>query len=1127
MGADRPRMTRPGGLPTTMLVDPFKPTEIERGLADRETVPADSESGPRTARGTEGPPPGRFRVGDEVARGGMGRVVVARDERLGRSVAIKEALDTDDTTLRRFEREVQITARLQHPSIVPLYDAGRWPSGHPYYVMRLVSGRPLHERIQEAGSLRERLSLVPSFLAAADAVGFAHRHGVVHRDLKPANVLVGEHGETVVIDWGLAKVLGESEAESDGESDASEAVDAPASDVEGMRGGPHQTRAGAVLGTPGYMPPEQAAGDPVGPASDVYALGATLYHLLAGGPPTTASGPITAIAQVLSGPPPPLAQRAPGTPSELLAIVDKAMAADASARYPDGSALAADLRRFLTGQLVAAHRYSARDRLRRFARRHRAALLVGGLAALILVTTVVIGLGRIVSARQRTERARADAAAGWRSAEEARRRAAERAGDLLLARAEALLDADPTSAAVLAARLPLDSTQWARARAILGAARARGIARSLPGRRDVVRLLELDPAGRRLLSADRRGAVEVHDLDRLHSRQIAGGEMVTGAVWAEGGGSVAIASGERLYVMDLETDERRAIPIAAPVVALVAPADASFLAWRDRDGELALAAPPAWKPVRLGQVGRERGWLRTSRDGQWLATWSSEEPLRLWRRDRRGPVMTSRPGCDAVFHASSQRLAVACPKEVTEWRVNDARLERIGRWPRVILMALAAYGGDQLFDLTARGEVIALYPNGSMETLATLRTTLMPHVTPAGLALSSGSEAITLIEQFWIHTLRAPTARVARVAEAGRNRLAVGTLDGRILLFDLEHVRPRRAAIVRGASRVLWVQAGSALVARSSGEIDKYDLATGEVRPISTLQGYIDRSHSAPGGEVVIISSIAGEVAAVRPSDAAFELLADHGAALAAVTGPDRMVWELDRTLWEKRVFSGEPARKVATWKARAMAVAAQSGWLAGALGDGTLWRRAPGSAATEELSTGRPLTPALAVGADGTVYAAIDGEVWRWRGELERFASLPGAISDMALDPDLGLSVATIDGSAHLVSLADGAVRTTPLPPAISPVELSQRGARAAAQNTSGHPVAIDLAGARSDLLTQRWSMNVAVSADGTATAALVSNGELFVFSHDLPRAPAELRAWLAKTTNASVNDRGAVVWP
>src|SRR5262249_31591752 len=147
----------------------------------------------------------------EIARGGMGRVVEATDMVLGRVVAVKEALATGAEAKRRFARETRITARLEHPSIVPVYDAGIGPAGTPFYVMRKVTGRPLERLVREATTLDQRLALLPHVVAAANAVAHAHRRGVIHRDIKPANILVGELGETIVIDWGLAKVVDEED----------------------------------------------------------------------------------------------------------------------------------------------------------------------------------------------------------------------------------------------------------------------------------------------------------------------------------------------------------------------------------------------------------------------------------------------------------------------------------------------------------------------------------------------------------------------------------------------------------------------------------------------------------------------------------------------------------------------------------------------------------------------------------------------------------------------------------------------------------------------------------------------------------------------------------------------------
>src|SRR5215813_688201 len=144
---------------------------------------------------------------EEFARGGIGRILRATDRSMGRVVAIKELLPGREYASKRFIREALVTGRLEHPSIVPVYEAGRWPSGDPFYTMKLVSGRPLDRVIAEARTLEARLALLPRIAAATDAIAYAHSQRVVHRDLKPANVLIGDFGETVVIDWGLAKDL--------------------------------------------------------------------------------------------------------------------------------------------------------------------------------------------------------------------------------------------------------------------------------------------------------------------------------------------------------------------------------------------------------------------------------------------------------------------------------------------------------------------------------------------------------------------------------------------------------------------------------------------------------------------------------------------------------------------------------------------------------------------------------------------------------------------------------------------------------------------------------------------------------------------------------------------------------
>ncbi len=352
--------------------------------------------------------PAHFVVGREIARGGMGRIMAARDRRLGRPVAIKELLVASPEMRARFEREARITAKLQHPAIVNLLEAGTWPTGEPFYVMTLVSGESLDKVIAARGTLEGRLALLPTVIAAVDALAYAHDARIIHRDLKPANVLVGTYGETVVIDWGLAKDLADTSGRDD------------------VAAGPYRTRAasgvetvaGEVMGTPAYMPPEQASGEAVDERADVYALGAMLYHVLAGAPPYTGRTVDAILDAVLAGPPASLATRAEGIPPDLVTIVDKAMAHAAPDRYATAAALAADLKKFQTGQLVAAHRYSSWQLVQRWVRRHRTAVAVSAVAVVLLASVGIISVRRIVAEQARTEQQRKAAVASRSDAED-------------------------------------------------------------------------------------------------------------------------------------------------------------------------------------------------------------------------------------------------------------------------------------------------------------------------------------------------------------------------------------------------------------------------------------------------------------------------------------------------------------------------------------------------------------------------------------------------------------------------------------------------------------------------------------------------------------------------------------
>jgi formylglycine-generating enzyme required for sulfatase activity len=262
-----------------------------------------------------------------LGEGGMGEVVRVHDRVLGRQVALKRIRGVPSPAqLSRFAAEAQATAQLQHPAIVPVYELGQLPDGRLFYTMPVIEGQSLRQAME--GAVRASRPLVAALHQVASAVGYAHARGVVHRDLKPDNVMLGPFGTVYVLDWGLVAV---------------------ASDEVRVDRGPFATRAGALLGTPAYMAPEQAtAPGEVGPTADVYALGATLYELLSGHPPYT--GPShEVIAELRRGPPPPLPPLPPSV-EDLASVCVRAMAREPAERYADARELAQAIGRWLDGE---------------------------------------------------------------------------------------------------------------------------------------------------------------------------------------------------------------------------------------------------------------------------------------------------------------------------------------------------------------------------------------------------------------------------------------------------------------------------------------------------------------------------------------------------------------------------------------------------------------------------------------------------------------------------------------------------------------------------------------------------------------------------------------------------------
>ena len=907
-----------------------------------------------------------------------------------------------------------------------------------------------------------------------------------------------------MIDWGLAKTMGEND-DAHGHAHPSAAhqiID---------DGDVVKTRAGIVYGTPGFMSPEQLRGKPIDETSDVYALGATLYYLLGRRPPHYAPTGDAMMQAAVAGPAVPIRELELGVPPELATIVDKALAHDSRNRYRDARALAEDLQRFLTGQLVASHHYSRRERLVRFARRNRAAVGVSAAATLAMIVGGSLAISRIVDARDRADANAMEAQKQRHTAELERAQVTESFNKLSVADARDRAQLDATRAVAMIKPLAGSPTQWRAARAIGAEARATGVAFGLSASAHT-RSLELSHDGKRALSAGDDGVVRLYDLARRDSHEVWKAPGAADARFADGGRAIVVASGSVLAVVDPANARSRTITVGSPIAGLATSGPIAYwigahqTLWRV-DIASASATPtqvPLDEPIAR---------LAPSPDGRWIAIAS---PTHLLLLDRTQPTLPPQELAAGATHtlawsADSTRVAALLDDGALVFELPSATLihrQYVGARYEI------AFAGDQLYTTgvsglaqVARDDPRARHVDGDfgLGALAALH----------GVVAGGADGVLAEITPDGEHVLHAPAgARLHVIAAAPDAPWLLAASDGVVLAWDLDAIEPRR--FMPEASAAQFVTA-DAIIATYQDEPARWiDLKNDKVAQLPALAGLRSVVAAPDGVHALVIDGehhavIVGSDASARDlaGDIAFgAFLDDHR---VVVAGGDGSV----------RIDQADKSQPIASAMGPALALSARDGSVAVAHAR-MLWRLRRGASHDDTLDLeAAPVTVELAHGDDAIFAIGPTLLAWRTDGSVVTLATLDKPIEHLhVIEPDATQAVVITDDGATRICALDKPIDAARAVTSATRASISDVG-RIATITPEGvlavvEPGAVD-----------KWTLALPrgrtfsfaqISRDGRRVLVQAPTG-LLVWRLDLPETAADTARWLEAMTNAALN--------